>query len=188
MPSDSAARIDQILCELGFPSDYAARHALALQPEADETTLVAIGKTPAGDDVRLVPAVADAWRKMQAAALGNGITLLAHSGYRSIARQEKIIRGKLSAGRPLAEIVRMNAAPGYSEHHTGRAVDIGAPGEPALEESFADSTAYRWLVQHAEVYGFRLSYPPRNPHGIAFEPWHWCWHPVRDSPRPAGMN
>jgi len=102
--------------------------------------------------------------------------LLPLSGFRSVARQEEIIREKLSAGQPLADILRLVAAPGYSEHHTGRALDLGAPDEPPLEEGFAETAAFTWLVAHAGDYGFRLSYPRGNPHGIAYEPWHWCWH------------
>jgi len=182
MPSGPAGPIDKLLRELGFPSDYAAKHALTLQAEVDETWLVEIDRNPTGKSVRLVPAAATAWQDMRAAALHDGIILLPHSGFRSIARQENIIRAKLSAGQPLEAIVRVNTAPGYSEHHTGRAVDIGAPGEPPLEQSFADTMAYRWLKERAGGYGFHLSYPPGNPHGIAFEPWHWCWHPAEDAP------
>ncbi|HVT32680.1 MAG TPA: D-alanyl-D-alanine carboxypeptidase family protein, partial [Rhodanobacteraceae bacterium] len=38
------------------------------------------------------------------------------------------------------------------------------------------SPAFAWLKRHASRFGFRLSYPRRNRHGIAYEPWHWCWH------------
>ena len=29
-------------------------------------------------------------------------------------------------------------------------------------------------------FGFHLSYPRDNPHGIAYEPWHWCWRAVNE--------
>jgi len=32
------------------------------------------------------------------------------------------------------------------------------------------------LQKNARRFGYRLSYPRRNPHRIAYEPWHWCWH------------
>jgi D-alanyl-D-alanine carboxypeptidase len=75
----------------------------------------------------------------------------------------------------LADILQVNAAPGFSEHHSGRAIDIGAPGEPAAEPSFERTPAFNWLMQFAPAHGFRLSYPRNNPHGIAYEPWHWYW-------------
>ncbi len=113
---------------------------------------------------------------MGAAAARDGIALLPLSGFRSMARQEEIIRDKLSAGQSLADILRLVAAPGYSEHHTGCALDIGAPDEPPLEEGFAQTAAFAWLTRRAGEFGFKLSYPRNNPHGIAYEPWHWCWH------------
>ena len=113
---------------------------------------------------------------MREAAFEVGVTLLPISGFRTVARQEEIIRTKLAAGQAIDEILRNVAAPGYSEHHTGRAIDIGAPGEPPLTEQFAETPAFSWLEAHAADYGFTLSFARGNPHGIAYEPWHWCYH------------
>ena len=51
----------------------------------------------------------------------------------------------------------------------------GCPGYAGLNEDFAKTAAFRWLKRRAGEFGFWLSYPRGNPHGIAFEPWHWCW-------------
>src|SRR5690606_38685754 len=67
----------------------------------------------------------------------------------------------------------VNAAPGYSEHHGGDALDIGTTGESPAEESFEHTAAFAWLQAHAGRFGFALSYPRDNPHGITYEPWHW---------------
>ena len=104
---------------------------------------------------------------------------MAVSGFRSIARQTEIIRGKVADGQSLAEILRRVAAPGYSEHHSGRALDIGTTEHIELDEEFANTAAFQWLNQHGAEFGFTLSYPRGNPHGIAFEPWHWCWSAPR---------
>ncbi|HPF74253.1 MAG TPA: D-alanyl-D-alanine carboxypeptidase family protein, partial [Xanthomonadaceae bacterium] len=66
-------------------------------------------------------------------------------------------------------------APGFSEHHSGNALDIGTPDEPPAEESFENTAAFDWLCENAPNFGFQLSYPRNNPHGIVYEPWHWCW-------------
>jgi D-alanyl-D-alanine carboxypeptidase len=158
--------------ELGIPPDYAERRRLKLQVEA--TDLVSIGSNPDGRDILLSRPAAAAWERMRSAASGAGVTLLALSGFRSIERQTEIIRAKRSAGESIDAILRVMAAPGYSEHHTGRVIDIGAPGEPPLDEGFARTPAFQWLAAHAGAYGFLLSYPRGNPHGIAYEPWHWC--------------
>ena len=118
---------------------------------------------------------------MQAAAAKEGVTLLPLSAFRSVARQTFIIRRKLANGQRIADILRVNAVPGCSEHHTGHALDLGAPGHTDLEESFARTAEFRWLKEHAGKFGFHLSYPRGNPQGITYEPWHWCWRaPHRD--------
>ena len=125
----------------------------------------------------LTPRAAAAWKKMRIAAARDGIVLLPVSGFRSVARQTAIFRKKLTAGQRLADILRLVAAPGFSEHHTGRALDIGSPEHLELDVHFARTAAYRWLRRRAGEFGFVMSYPRRNRHGIGYEPWHWCWHP-----------
>ena len=168
-----ASRMALLLHSLGIAADYGATRGLKLQREAGR--LVHSGKTPDGRAIRLSPRAASAWKRMQAAAARDGIELLPVSGFRSVRRQTKIIRAKLAAGRTLATILRVNAAPGYSEHHTGRALDIGTPGHVALDGRFARTSAFRWLGRHAKKFGFHLSYPRNSPSGIVYEPWHWCW-------------
>ena len=106
---------------LGIPPDYARTRHLPVQREA--RVLVRIGR--AADDgkpVRLAPRAAAAWRRMTAAAARDGVTLLPVSGFRSIARQARLIRRKLATGRTLDDVLRFVAAPGCSEHHKiGRA-------------------------------------------------------------------
>jgi D-alanyl-D-alanine carboxypeptidase len=77
----------------------------------------------------------------------------------------------------LDDILAVNTAPGFSEHHSGRALDLSTPGEAAAEESFESTSAFAWLCAHAARFGFVLSYPRDNPHGIVYEPWHWCLKP-----------
>lgn len=158
---------------LGIPADYGTSRGLSLQPE--ESDLVSIGSSPYGQEVLLSRPAAAAWVRMAATARSSGIELVAISGFRSVHRQTEIIRRKLEAGEALDAILRTVAAPGYSEHHTGCAIDVGRPAEPALTEAFASTPAFRWLEGNASKFGFRLSFPRGNPHGIAYEPWHWCY-------------
>ena len=157
---------------LGIPRDYAVSRGLIRQPEARR--LVSIGR--AADDgriVRVTPRTAGAWRRMNVAAVRDGVVLLPLSGFRSVRRQARNIRRKLAAGETIDAVLRLVAAPGYSEHHTGRAIDIGSPDDAGLERSFARTRAFRWLRRHVVKFGFRLSFPPKNPHGFSYEPWHW---------------
>ena len=171
---------------LGIPADYARVRRMRVFREASRT--VPVGR--AADDgkpVRLSPRAAAAWRRMRAAAAADGVTLLPISGFRSIARQTRIIRQNLAKGRPPEDLFRYVAAPGCSEHHTGRAIDIGSPDEDAhVEASFERTKEFRWLRRHAATFRFFLSYPRKNLHGIGYEPWHWCWRPDRGSKRSYG--
>ncbi len=175
-PEPAAGRraLRRLWTRLGIPADVATRAAQRLHPEAKR--LVFIGR--AVDDgriLRLTPRAAQAWRKMQAAAAADGVTLVPLSAFRSVARQTLIIRRKLAHGQAIADILKVSAVPGCSEHHSGRALDLGAPGHLKLETSFARTREYRWLKEHARRFGFALTYPRGNRHGIAYEPWHWCW-------------
>lgn len=158
---------------LGIPSDYGKSRNLA--PQAEATELVPIGCNPDGRVIQLSPAAAAAWTRMRDDASRAGVALVAISGFRSIERQAEIVRSKLSAGQAIEAILRTVAAPGYSEHHTGRAIDIGFPGQEPLIEEFDETPAFQWLELNAGGYGFVLSYPRGNSHGIAYEPWHWCF-------------
>ena len=111
---------------------------------------------------------------MKAAAQADGVAIRIVSAFRSIERQTEIVRGKLERGLSLDAILEVSAPPGYSEHHTGRAVDITTDGASALEIEFERTEAFRWLCSRAGEFGFSLSYPRDNPHGYAYEPWHWC--------------
>lgn len=129
-----------------------------------------------GRDHLLVPAAAEAWRSLRAAALSDGVALFIVSAFRSIDRQAEIVRRKLDAGIAVSDILAICAPPGFSEHHTGRAVDLATPGSQALEVAFDQTTAYAWLTGRAGEFGYRLSYPIGNPSGYRYEPWHWCFH------------
>ncbi|MBB5014248.1 M15 family metallopeptidase [Rehaibacterium terrae] len=169
----SLHHLPRLLHALGLPDDYGARHALALV--AEPVQLAFAGFDRYRRPLWLHADAARAWARMREAARRDGVVLEAISGYRSHAYQLGIFRRKLARGQTVEQILAVNAAPGYSEHHSGRALDIGTPGEPPAEESFETTTAFAWLGAHAGAFGFVMSYPRDNPHGIVYEPWHWCW-------------
>ena len=167
----------QRLHELGLDeADYAQRTGLELVPEP--STLAFAGHDRYRRPLWLRARAAQAWQAMRAAALREGVFLEAISGYRSHDYQLGIFRRKIARGQSVAEILRVNAAPGFSEHHGGRVLDISTPGEPAAEESFEGTPAFAWLQQNAGGFGFEMSYPRGNPHGIDYEPWHWRYAPA----------
>ena len=163
----------ELHAELGIPVDYATD---GTRPAFDEATeLVEVGPNIVGRMQRLAPPAAVAWAAMQAEAGADGVTLLLVSAFRSVAHQARLFQKKINAGQSVSEILSVNAAPGFSEHHTGRAIDIASPGSRPLTEAFEDSEAFRWLTANAARFGFFMSYPRDNPGGFVYEPWHWVF-------------
>ncbi len=157
--------------ELGIPDDYATATGLADYPETDD--LIEVGPNLVGRMQQLTPRAAASWQKMGEAAAGEGIRLLIVSGFRSFSYQADLIRNKLANGQNIEKILEVSAAPGYSQHHTGEAIDIATPGSRPLTEEFETSAAFQWLATNAGNYGFSMTYPRDNPFGIIYEPWHW---------------
>ena len=157
--------------ELGIPDSYGQDTGLPIFGEPAE--LVEVGPNLVGRMQQLTPRTARQWRAMVAAAAGEDVQLLIVSGFRSVDYQAALIRKKINAGQMIADILAVNTAPGHSEHHTGRAIDIATPGSRPLTEEFESSDAFRWLESNAPGFGFSMTYTRDNPWGIAFEPWHW---------------
>ena len=168
-------QLQRRLERLGLDEAYGERCGLPLVP--DPTWLALAGFDRYRRPLWLLPRAARAWSLLQGAALRDDILLDAISGYRSHDYQLGIFERKLARGLGVEDILTVNAAPGYSEHHSGRALDIGTPGQPPAEESFEHTPAFDWLRKNAAAYGFAMSYPRDNPHGIVYEPWHWCHQP-----------
>ena len=166
-------QISELLADLGIEPAYSRMHRIPLQQEA--TVLRSIGPDIYDRDQRMTPAAAAAWRRMKKQARSDSVDLQAVSAFRSVSYQEGIVRRKLDKGLSMKEILDVSAAPGFSEHHTGRAIDITTPGYPVLEEPFENSPAFHWLQARAEEFRFHLSFPRGTRHGVAYEPWHWAW-------------
>lgn len=165
-----------MLDALGISRELIARQRLPFHAEAQQ--LVIAETDAAGREYRLVPEAAQAWWALKAAAREDGVVVELVSAFRDIERQAEIIRAKQARNMPIETILTLSAPPGYSEHHTGRAVDINTPGCEPTEEPFEHTDAFRWLTQHAGRFGFTLSYPRGNDLGFIYEPWHWCHQPA----------
>lgn len=92
---------------------------------------------------------AKAFRKMAAAAAKQGIQLAIRSGFRSHDEQKQLYaRFRRGWGH-------MAAKPGFSNHQSGRAVDI----------DIDEYKVYEWLKKHAHKFGFKKT--------VRREAWHW---------------
>jgi D-alanyl-D-alanine carboxypeptidase len=166
-----ADRIEHILAELRVPADHPARRLQPLVPEAGD--VVSIGADVFGREQFLVADVALQWAALQQAAARDGVELQVVSAFRSVEAQRRIFERKITAGQTIADILQVNALPGCSEHHSGRALDLTTPGVEPLTEAFERTEAFAWLTRSAPDCGLRLSYPRGNPFGVIYEPWHW---------------
>ncbi len=164
-------RIRRELAALGIAEEVIAAKRLPFHAEAPELVVAETGGC--GHDHLLIPAAARAWQEMKQAAGEDGIVIELVSAFRSIERQVGIIRSKLAQGLTIDTILTLSAPPGYSEHHSGCAIDINTPGCAPTEEEFDGTAAFAWLTAHAGRFGYTLSYPRNNALGFIYEPWHW---------------
>ena len=133
----------------------------------------------------------DAFLEMQKAAAADGVTVWMQSGYRSVKYQTGLYERKTKyytdRGYDTATAKEMAAAvvnpPGYSEHNCGLAADLNSPEHTGLDEGFENTTAFRWLCEHAVEYGFILRYPKgaEAQTEITYEPWHWRYVGVENA-------
>ena len=126
--------------------------------------------------IKLRKAAARQFQELVAAAGASGVVLIPISGFRSIADQEHVFfELKSQRAQTAAQRAEVSAPPGYSEHHTGYAIDIGDGMVPAtnLNPNFDKTKAFQWLLANAVRFNFEMSFPKNNPQGVSYEPWHW---------------
>jgi D-alanyl-D-alanine carboxypeptidase len=130
-------------------------------PEARPEQLAAIAP-----GLQLRPEAAESLRTLQRDAQAEGVRIQVLSAFRPVEperNQSALTRAQVSA------------PPGYSEHSTGYAVDLGDATRPDLHlnPAFDATAAFRWLKANAHRYHFQMSFPRDNPQGVSYEPWHW---------------
>lgn len=100
--------------------------------------------------------------------------ILAESGYRSFAEQQKLVQDV--AKRVGIEQANRQVAPaGHSEHQLGLAMDVGIVRLPFSDDpAFGTFPEGLWLAANAPKFGFLISYPlgKEEVTGYAYEPWH----------------
>lgn len=149
-------------------------------PYAEDASdrLVSVGTYGTGANQRTESLDKDAaatFAQMKTDAASAGVSLVAISGFRSIADQEKLFERQIKRQGSATAAARLSAPAGYSEHHTGFALDIGDGSRPETDVKFEfeNTKAYQWLQTNGRRYGVELSFPNNNIQGVSFEPWHW---------------
>ncbi|WP_254967063.1 D-alanyl-D-alanine carboxypeptidase family protein [Cyanobium sp. CH-040] len=121
---------------------------------------------------------------MQRAAAADGVQLVLLSAFRPVALQKELFFDvKSERNQSARERAQVSAPPGFSEHSTGYAVDLGDALAPQshLSVSFERTAAFAWLEANAARHHFILSFPPGNAQGVSYEPWHWRFEGSADA-------
>ncbi len=138
--------------------------------------LVEITSVPKQDRQEMMrQEAANALVAMFDAASQQGVQLYLTSAYRSYDYQVDVYNGYVAqSGQAYADSI--SSRPGYSDHQTGLACDLGQTDmEDMLDQTFINTAAGQWLYQHAHEYGFILRYPQGKEAitGYEYEPWHY---------------
>lgn len=114
------------------------------------------------------PEANSALKRMQADASTLGLSLKLVSGYRSYNTQYNLYNNYVRQNGQ-AKADTFSARPGYSEHQTGLAFDVGS-----TKGAFANTYESKWLAENCHLYGFIIRYPKgkTNITGYIYEPWH----------------
>lgn len=114
-----------------------------------------------------------AYEKMMYAAEAEGVFLKVNYGYRSCKHQEVLIAESIRKNG--LEATMKTAAPvGFSEHHTGMALDVvGRRNEEGVFVS-SNRDAWNWLRNNCFKFGFMIKNLKGKEHitGTKYEPWH----------------
>ncbi|MFT7090540.1 MAG: D-alanyl-D-alanine carboxypeptidase [Candidatus Azotimanducaceae bacterium] len=165
--------LDRRLKQLGILESHI--QACRMPREEEAIFLVDGGLDIFDRAISMTPGTYSNWQQMKTQAVKDSVELQIVSAYRSVEYQCDLFLKKLARGISLGDILKVNAIPGFSQHHTGRALDLSTPDFPPLETIFEESIAFAWLQKHAYQYDFALSYPCNNDQGIDYEPWHWSY-------------
>lgn len=147
-------------------------------PDGWEDALETVHMTNSiGDDVEVEKKAYDAYLKLKADLEQEGVFVDLDSARRSVADQQRIMDEFTEEyGADYAK--KTVATPGYSEHHTGLALDLYLiiDGKDVTENEDMVQYPEIWSKIHAKLadYGFILRYLDGDEHitGYGYEPWH----------------
>ena len=116
----------------------------------------------------------EAFKKFQKYAMEKGFNIEIESGYRSIEYQQKIYNNCINK-KGIEYTKKYVATPGYSEHHTGLALDICLfQNDKYIIEHNLPEKFILFLQDNAHKFGFIIRYP-KGKESITdynYEPWH----------------
>ena len=148
-----------------LPDDWESKVQLATDIDID------------GDEVQVEKEALEKYHELRNALLEEGIDIELDSCYRSVAAQQDLW-DRFTEEYGESYVKQYVAVPGYSEHHTGLAIDICIIKDGVVIDDNDDMIAEREIFSriHAKLadYGFILRYLEGRDDvtGYAYEPWH----------------
>lgn len=145
--------------------------------------LVEINEAVTTKDGRTVCLVDEAAKKlveMVKEAQKSDIEIVVSSGFRSYDAQAFLYDQGATTDSEGNENI---AKPGYSEHQLGTTVDLTSPevGNISASARFEQTESFAWLSDHADEYGFVMSYPKGASTGYIYEPWHFRYVGIEEA-------
>lgn len=149
----------------------------AFNPEFLNTIEFVHTATFEGEDIQLERLTYDNYVKLQKRLLMEGIEIGIREGYRTVEEQQEVFDYYVNT-KGYDYAYNIAAQPGYSEHHTGLAIDILPKiedhWEPLSGEYGKVNTMYGIIHPILHEYGFILRYPKGKEYitGYNYESWH----------------
>ena len=100
--------------------------------------------------------------------------VIINSGYRDASEQQEIYESrKQTYGQQYADAYVQK--PGFSEHHTGFALDMAVYTDGGVSMTFDQDEDFDWFMYASHTHGFILRYAADKSGitGISAEPWHF---------------
>lgn len=156
-----------------------------IEKEVTESQLTTLSDNSHQVDSR----IAQDYEAFSEAATKAGFPLVIISAFRSVESQNEVFDTNVSGlmngngmteEEAIAKTKETITEPGYSEHHTGMAVDIvdqdwyNSYSTQVLDAAYGDQPGAQWIAENAPKYGFIIRYPKdrQDITGITYEPWH----------------
>lgn len=179
LPSANEISSSVVISEESLPDEFLdSRFGHFRYSEMDTEMLMTIASFGVGEYQRferLAPEAAFSLLRMIYAARDEGVWIVPVSAFRDTERQRQLFEAQIRRKGTPEAAAKSTAPPGYSEHHTGYAIDLtdGQVPDADISQTFAKTSAFEWLIRNAATFEYELSFPPDNPQGVMYEPWHW---------------
>ena len=131
------------------------------------------------EDIKIEKKAYEQYKKLAKDLKKDGVEIVLDSVYRSVKEQQNLWdEWSKDPEKGIDYVKKFVAVPGYSEHHTGLAVDICIKKDGKLiydnDEMIAEREIFGKIHKKLEKYGFILRYLEGRDDvtGYAYEPWH----------------